>query len=327
MRFVFYDTETTGTNTSFDQTLQFAAICTDEHFNELDRLEVRSRLLPYIVAAPGALLTNGVSVERLHDPSLPSHYQMVRTIQAKLRAWSPAIFIRYNSLRFDENIFRQALYQTLHPPYLTNTGGNSRTDPMKMVQATSVFAPNALVIPLSDTGAPTFKLEAVARANGFREHNAHDALGDVEATIHLCKLIRERALGLWTTFIRFNRKLSVQDLLRHGPVVCLTEFYGGPYSWLVTAIGRNPENDNEICVLDLAENPEGLSGMSDDELVPSYGSTIRAGAGVCPSLDSRSSRVANSSESNRANRRLAESGKRAVKAISEEIQGISRSAT
>ena len=198
---------------------------------------------------------------------------------------------------------------------------------MKMVQATSVFAPNALVIPLSDTGAPTFKLEAVARANGFREHNAHDALGDVEATIHLCKLIRERALGLWTTFIRFNRKLSVQDLLRRGPVVCLTEFYGGPYSWLVTAIGRNPENDNEICVLDLAENPEGLSGMSDDELVPSYGSTIRAGAGVCPSLDSRSSRVANSSESNRANRRLAESGKRAVKAISEEIQGISRSAT
>ena len=187
---------------------------------------------------------------------------------------------------------------------------------MKMVQATSVFAPNALVIPLSDTGAPTFKLEAVARANGFREHNAHDALGDVEATIHLCKLIRERALGLWTTFIRFNRKLSVQDLLRHGPVVCLTEFYGGPYSWLVTAIGRNPENDNEICVLDLAENPEGLSGMSDDELVPSYGSTIRAGAGVCPSP-----------ESNRINRRLAESGKRAVKAISEEIQGISRSAT
>ena len=266
MRFIFYDTETTGTNTSFDQILQFAAIYTDEHFNELDRLEIRGRLLPYIIAAPGALLTNGVSIERLHDPSLPSHYQMVRTIQAKLRAWSPAVFIGYNSLRFDENIFRQALYQTLHPPYLTNTGGNSRTDAMKMVQAASVFAPNALVIPLIDTGAPTFKLEAVARANGFEEHNAHDALGDVEATIHLCRLIRERALGLWTTFIRFNRKLPVQDLLQHEPVVCLTEFYGGPFSWLVTAIGRNPENENEICVVDLAESPEELSEMSDEDL-------------------------------------------------------------
>ena len=30
MRFVFYDTETTGTNTTFDQILQFAAIYTDE---------------------------------------------------------------------------------------------------------------------------------------------------------------------------------------------------------------------------------------------------------------------------------------------------------
>jgi exodeoxyribonuclease-1 len=155
---------------------------------------------------------------------------MVRTIQEKLRAWSPAVFIGYNSLRFDESIFRQALYQTLHPPYLTYTAGNSRTDVMKMVQAASVFAPDALVLPRNEEGAASFKLEAVAAANGFDEHHAHDALGDVEATIHLCKLIRERALNLWTTFIRFNRKLPAQNLLRYEPVVCLTEFYGGPYS-------------------------------------------------------------------------------------------------
>jgi exonuclease I len=58
----------------------------------------------------------------------------------------------------------------------------------------------------------------------------------------------------------------VQNLLRYEPVVCLTEFYGGPYSWLVTAIGRNPDNDNEICVVDLAESPEELAGMNDEEL-------------------------------------------------------------
>jgi exodeoxyribonuclease I len=267
MRFVFYDTETTGTNTSFDQILQFAAIYTDEHFNEVDRLEVRSRLMPHIVPAPGALLTNHLTVERLEDRRSPSHYGMMRTIQAKLRAWSPAVFIGYNSLRFDEHIFREALYQTLHPPYLTNTGGNSRSDAMKMVQAASIFAPDAIVIPLNGAGAATFKLELVAAANGFEEHNAHDALGDVEATIHLCKLVRERALRLWTTFVRFNRKLPVQNLLRYEPVVCLTEFYGGPYSWLVTAIGRNADDDSEVCVVDLAESPEELSLMTDEELL------------------------------------------------------------
>ena len=37
--FVFYDTETTGTDTAFDQILQFAAIRTDENLRELDRFE------------------------------------------------------------------------------------------------------------------------------------------------------------------------------------------------------------------------------------------------------------------------------------------------
>jgi exodeoxyribonuclease I len=211
------------------------------------------------------LLTNGVSVAKLHDPELPSHYEMMRVHQ-KLRSWSPAIFIGYNSIAFDERIFRQALYQTLHPPYLTNTIGNSRADAMKMVQAASVFAADALVIPINEKGVPSFKLELVAAANGFDEHNAHDALGDVEATIHLCKLISERALGIWTTLIRFNKKLPVQNLLRYEPVVCLTEFYGGPYSWLVSAIGRNPDNESEICVVDLNEAPEELSAPNDDEL-------------------------------------------------------------
>ena len=34
MTFIFYDTETTGTNSAFDQILQFAAIKTDADLNE-----------------------------------------------------------------------------------------------------------------------------------------------------------------------------------------------------------------------------------------------------------------------------------------------------
>jgi hypothetical protein len=43
MSLVFYDTETTGTETFFDQILQFAAIRTDADLNEIDRFEVRYR--------------------------------------------------------------------------------------------------------------------------------------------------------------------------------------------------------------------------------------------------------------------------------------------
>jgi len=36
--FVFYDLETTGTSPAFDQPLQFAAILTDDKFNQIERI-------------------------------------------------------------------------------------------------------------------------------------------------------------------------------------------------------------------------------------------------------------------------------------------------
>src|ERR1700730_10706159 len=108
MRLIFYDTETTGTETFFDQILQFAAIRTDADLKEIDRFEIRCKLLPHVVAAPGAVRVTGVKVDQLNDPSFPSHYEMVRSIQAKLLSWSPALFIGWNSIRFDEDLIRQA---------------------------------------------------------------------------------------------------------------------------------------------------------------------------------------------------------------------------
>ncbi|MDU8914085.1 exonuclease domain-containing protein [Aestuariicoccus sp. MJ-SS9] len=74
MPYVFYDTETTGTDTTFDQILQFAAIRTDEDLNELDRFETRRRLLPHVVPAPGALLATRVTTMMLTGPSLPTQH-------------------------------------------------------------------------------------------------------------------------------------------------------------------------------------------------------------------------------------------------------------
>ena len=67
MGFVFYDTETTGIDTSFDQILQFAAIRTDEQLRETGRFEIRCRLLDRVIAAPRALQVTGVTVAQLTD--------------------------------------------------------------------------------------------------------------------------------------------------------------------------------------------------------------------------------------------------------------------
>ena len=53
--YMFYDTETTGIETAFDQILQFAAIRTDDDLNELGCFNIRCRLLPHIIPSPIAL--------------------------------------------------------------------------------------------------------------------------------------------------------------------------------------------------------------------------------------------------------------------------------
>ena len=67
MTFVFYDTETTGTDTTFDQILQFAAILTDDNLNELDRFEIRCRLMPHVIPAPGALRVTKVRPRQIRS--------------------------------------------------------------------------------------------------------------------------------------------------------------------------------------------------------------------------------------------------------------------
>src|SRR6266851_1359429 len=109
MSFVFYDTETTGTDRTFNQILQFAAIRTDEDLNEIERFDIRCRLLPHVVPSPGAMRVTGVSVAQLTNVELPTHYIMMRAIRDKLLSWSPGLFIGYNSMGFDEHLLRQAL--------------------------------------------------------------------------------------------------------------------------------------------------------------------------------------------------------------------------
>ena len=108
MVFVFYDTETTGTDTAFDQILQFGAIRTDDDLNEIDGIEVRCCLQAHIVPAPMALKMTGITHRMLLDPALPSHHEAMRQVHAKLSDWSPSIFVGYNSISFDENLLRQA---------------------------------------------------------------------------------------------------------------------------------------------------------------------------------------------------------------------------
>lgn len=266
--YVFYDTETTGTLTAHDQILQFGAIRTDEDLKEIGRFEIRCRLMPHIVPAPKALEVTGVTPEMLIDPSLPSHYEAMRKIHETLSAWSPTVFVGFNSIAFDEPLLRQAFYQTLQPIYLTNTGGNSRADMLRIVHAASVYTPNAISVPIGDNERPEYRLDRLAPTNGFNHADAHEAIADVAATIYVAKLVKNRAPAVWDAMMARTRKQDVSDLLSDGQVVCLTDLYAArPHSRLVTACGSNPNYDAEHAVFDLSYMPEDYLQLGVDALV------------------------------------------------------------
>lgn len=238
--FVFYDTETTGTNLEFDQILQFAAILVDERFLEVDRFNLRCRILPWVVPAPIALVVTGIAPSHLTDLALPTFYEMMSKIHARLSAWSPATFVGYNSMRFDEPLLQRALWQTLHPPYLTVTKGNARLDLLPLVQAASHLFPKTLVWPERPNGRTGFKLDEIAPANGFDHANAHDALADVEATVFLAKRLSEATPTLWTHASAHASKSSTAALLSPGDLVLIVEYFGGgPSVWFGQAIDQD----------------------------------------------------------------------------------------
>lgn len=267
MSYVFFDTETTGLECGFDQIIHFAAVRTDNDLRELERLEIRSRLLPHVVPHPVAIRTNGVPIAQLLDPELPSHYEMVCRVRERLLQWSPAIFIGYNSIRFDEEMLRHALFQCLQPAYLTSLHGNCRADALGLAMAASSANPPCLVVPVGPEGRPTFKLEMLAAANGIGLHQAHDALSDVNATVELCRRIRVLAPELWQRFVRFSKKATVADFVEQEEGFILTEFFRNQsYHTPAVCIGKHPDQATVRFCLELQSDSTRWAFLSDEDL-------------------------------------------------------------
>ena len=167
--YVFYDTETTGTLTAYDQILQFGAIRTDEDLNEINRFEIRCRIMPHIVPATKALEVTGVTPNMLIDPSLPSHYEAMRKIHKTLSDWSPAVFIGYNLIKFDEEMLRNAFFKNIFDPYLTIKDNNYRSDLLDTVRASNYFYPEIVKSLVNSKGTPILRLDSIAPINGIKK--------------------------------------------------------------------------------------------------------------------------------------------------------------
>ena len=271
MKFAFFDLETTGTSPAFDHPLQFAAILTDEKFQEIERVNLRCRLAPHVIPSPQALAVTGVKPHQLVDPELPSLFEFAQDLTALVARWSPAIWTGFNSIRFDEEMLRQMFYQNLQPEvFATQFHGNSRFDIMTAVFAVFQRHPDLFNWPIDETGRVRFKLERLAPDNGFEGHNAHDALGDVEATIHMAGLIAKRTPDLWQQLLANRDKGHVRAQLDpYAPLELIGRFGGGPPKAIMGCLcGYAEKNPNQAYLFDLdAVDPQDLIKASEVDLM------------------------------------------------------------
>lgn len=286
MAFVFYDLETSGTNTRFDQILQFAAVRTDADLVEQERVELSCRLDRHVVPHPEALVITRRSVAQATDPALPSHYSMICDIARVLANWSPAVFIGFNSIRFDEEMLRHSLYRTLHNPYLTSRPGNVRADALTLARALAFFSPGCITVPIDLEGKPRFKLHMLNEANGGPDVAAHTAIGDVEAITALCRLIQSDDPGSWSRFLQFASTKAVVALLDQGGPFGLVHFRGNdPQPTAACQIGKSSVPNRRYC-LDLLCDIDGLAAASDDEIAAMITSpaspVVRVRVNACP---------------------------------------------
>lgn len=272
--FVFYDFETTGTHTAFDQPLQFAAIATDGNLKELERIDVRCQLAPHVLPSPVAMNVTGVKPEQLLDKNFPNYFEFAQTIQALTEKWAPACWLGYNTIAFDEQVLRQMFYQNLQPNiYATQLFGNVRQDLMKMVFAVYADAPEILKWPVGENGKISFKLDRLAPINGFSHENSHDALNDVEATIFIFKLIKERAPKLFQNLMSSADKHLISSQLKQFKPMSVSLRFGGqpPKNFVGCYCGESKTNSNQIGFLDLeALNISDLASMGKEEITAAF---------------------------------------------------------
>ncbi|MBW2366919.1 MAG: exodeoxyribonuclease I, partial [Deltaproteobacteria bacterium] len=191
--YLFYDIETSGLNKAFDQILQFAAIRTDRHFNEIDRHEVHVRLRPDVIISPLAMATHMISVADAHQGDV--EYEAIQQIHDWLNT-PGTISIGYNSLGFDDEFLRFAFYRNLLPPYTHQyNNGCSRMDVLPMTVVYRLYKSDILQWPEVD-GKPSLKLEYLNDTNKLFDGRAHDALSDVETTLALARTL-SREVKIW----------------------------------------------------------------------------------------------------------------------------------
>ena len=226
MNYVVWDIETDSAQTDWATIIEIGGILLDENFKEKERFSARCRLPQDRVPSATALCINKSNVDLLTKGNL-SHYEMLSQVENKFKEWSPATFLGYSSINFDDEVIRKEFFKSLRKPYITNTEGNVRHDALNIVRAAFAIDDNVLKTELNPKGNKSMKLESLARLNGFESSGAHSALFDTELTVKVLDLIKKKQPTLWQEYFKTSSKIIVENIVKQEKIFTLNEYFFG----------------------------------------------------------------------------------------------------
>ena len=269
MNFIIWDVETDSADTNYATIIEIGAILLDENFREKERFSARCRLPQDRVPSATALCVNKSSIDMLTRQNL-SHYQMLNQIENKFKEWSPATFLGFSSINFDDEVLRKEFFKSLREPYFNNTKGNQRHDALNIVRAAYAVDSKILKTELNAKGNVSMKLESLGRLNGFNTEAAHSALFDSELCGNVLSIIKQKQPILWDEYFRTSSKQAVEEIVKKETILTVNEYFYSR-SRLYSVAPLHPSNCTHPIykwaqAVDLRIDPEPLFKLSYQEL-------------------------------------------------------------
>ncbi len=270
LSFFFYDLETSGFDPKAQRIMQFAGQRTDLDLNPIgDPVNVLVTLTEDVLPEPNAVLITGITPQKTIDEGI-SEAAFLQLLHNEVLL-PGTIITGFNSVRFDDEFMRYALYRNFYDPYeWTWQDGRSRWDLLDVVRMTRALRPDGIVWPFTEDGEPINKLELLSSVNNLDHAKAHDALSDVYALIAVARLIKQKQPKLFDFLLKMRDKKEVAALVNLDdpqPFVYASGRY--PKGTLHTTVayplapGSRP---GSVIVYDLRHDPTDWAAMTVAEL-------------------------------------------------------------
>lgn len=270
MKFVVYDFETSGRSARYDQILQAGIILYDKDLNEIQQLNLKSRINADIIPSISALNVNGIFLpDLLHEKK--TSFEMIKEMNDFFETNKPLMFLGYNSLNFDEEFLRQGLWENFLYPYITTSSENRRGDVLNLVRMAHAIDPDIIKILENEDGKLSFKLENLSKINNFNILRSHEAISDVIATKNLFEIIKNKSSMIFENFIEnTDKKLLIEKIKLKEFFTLHASYYGKHYFYLLTHFIDHPVYKDNFLLFDLKYDPSDLVDLSQKQLSEVY---------------------------------------------------------